>query len=219
MQQEVLFEEEKHSEIGKVVVQLDKSEEDLALETTMKKIYGALVVLSLFFSVWLVYRYFYIKKTNRIILSQERKISALKHKQLQQEIETKEKELVSKVLQLAQDKEVLQEIVKEIEEAGQGALAQKIQKRVSPINQWKEFEDQFLKVHTTFFEALKKRAPTLTKRETQLCAFLKLNMSSKDMAGLTNLSLTYIEVTRSSIRKKLGLETKINLIGFLQELN
>ncbi|MBS2213475.1 tetratricopeptide repeat protein [Carboxylicivirga mesophila] len=84
---------------------------------------------------------------------------------------------------------------------------------------WEEFELRFQNVHTDFYKKLEKVAPDLTPSELKICAFLKLNMNSKEISALIHQSTKSVEVKRSRIRKKLGItNTDVNLIKFLSEL-
>jgi DNA-binding CsgD family transcriptional regulator len=78
-----------------------------------------------------------------------------------------------------------------------------------------EFELMFRQLHPAFYEKLLARCPSLTKSEMQVCALLRLNLSSKDIARLLCLSLSTVETTRHHIRKKLDLESVDNLCSFL----
>lgn len=78
-----------------------------------------------------------------------------------------------------------------------------------------DFELTFTQLHHGFFERLLQSAPELSKSEIMVCALLRLNLSSKDIARLLNLSLSTVDVTRHHIRRKLGLDVKDNLTAFL----
>lgn len=78
-----------------------------------------------------------------------------------------------------------------------------------------EFELLFKQLHASFYEKLLLCAPDLTKTELQVCAMLRLNLSSKDIARLINLNVSTIEITRHHIRKKLNLEHSDTLTTFL----
>jgi DNA-binding CsgD family transcriptional regulator len=78
-----------------------------------------------------------------------------------------------------------------------------------------EFETRFLGVYDSFFERLKDIAPELTPAELRVAAMLRLNFSSKEIAGLTNRTVGTVENLRSNLRKKLKLEEKDNLIQVL----
>ena len=81
---------------------------------------------------------------------------------------------------------------------------------------WEEFELRFQQVHEAFFEKLKAISPDLTPAELKICAFLRLNLKTKEIASITHLSIRSIEVTRSNIRKKLKISnSETNLLSFL----
>ena len=81
-----------------------------------------------------------------------------------------------------------------------------------------EFETRFLGVYESFYEKLRELIPDLSPAEAKFCAFIKLNFSTKEISFITNRSPRTIDNTRSRIRKKLGLETDVNLHTFLAEL-
>jgi tetratricopeptide (TPR) repeat protein len=78
-----------------------------------------------------------------------------------------------------------------------------------------DFELVFKQIHGSFYEKLLAVCPELSKSELQVCALLRLNLSSKDIARLTNLNLSSIEMTRYHIRKKLQMEQGENLTAYL----
>ncbi len=79
----------------------------------------------------------------------------------------------------------------------------------------KDFELLFTQLHGGFYEKLLVVNPDFSRNELQLCAFLRLNLSSKDIARLTNLSLSSVEITRHHIRQKLNIDLKISLTCYL----
>jgi tetratricopeptide (TPR) repeat protein len=81
-----------------------------------------------------------------------------------------------------------------------------------------EFEQLFRHLHPGFYEKLLEMSPTLSKTELLISAMIRLNLASKDIVNLINLSLATIESTRSHIRKKLNLESKENLTTFLMSI-
>jgi DNA-binding CsgD family transcriptional regulator len=80
---------------------------------------------------------------------------------------------------------------------------------------WKEFELRFQNVHTSFYKKLSHDYPDLTANELRICAFLKLNMSTKDIAAITYQTTNSIKVARWRLRQKFGLEKDSNLVSFL----
>jgi DNA-binding CsgD family transcriptional regulator len=84
---------------------------------------------------------------------------------------------------------------------------------------WKEFELRFNQVHSDFYNNLRKLYPDLSPAEEKLCAFLRLNMSSKEIAAITQQSIKSVEVARARLRKKLNLtNTTSNLVTHLSNL-
>ena len=88
-------------------------------------------------------------------------------------------------------------------------------KTLHRTSMWEEFETRFVNVHKDFFDTLHKINPNLTPTEIKICSFIRLNMTSKDIAILTNRSLRTIEGNRTSIRKKLNLNISDSLTKYL----
>jgi len=116
-----------------------------------------------------------------------------------------EKLLALKPLLLAENKVWLQEIVRE--------MRSNIDNTV-----WGEFEVRFQQVHKDFYLKLSERYPDLTPNETKLCAFMRLNMTSKDISAITFQSIKSIQVARARLRKKMGIARDENLVTILQQL-
>ncbi len=116
-----------------------------------------------------------------------------------------EKLLKSKMYFTKDNQEVIHKIITELQ---------------SYIDQdtWAEFELRFQQVHNDFYTALNELHPDLTTNEKKLCAFLKLNMSTKDISSITYQSVKSISAARSRLRKKLNIESEdINLVNFLSQ--
>jgi hypothetical protein len=84
---------------------------------------------------------------------------------------------------------------------------------------WEEFEIRFSKTHAGFFEKLMHSFPELTLNERRLCAFLRLDMTTKEVSTITGQSIRAIEIARTRLRKKLNLsQTETSLFEFLSSL-
>ena len=81
--------------------------------------------------------------------------------------------------------------------------------------QWGQFEIHFDRVHNGFFKTLRERFPQLTENDLRFCAYLRLNVSNKDIAALMNISLRGVEAARGRIRKKIGLSPSDSLEAFM----
>ena len=80
---------------------------------------------------------------------------------------------------------------------------------------WKDFEARFEKVHVQFFKNLSKSYPDLTVNEKRLCAYLRLNMTTKEIAAMIHATPRAVEQARYRLRKHLGLGRDEDLANFL----
>ena len=175
-----------------------------------------------------------ISTISSLLLVAQRKSTRLKHQlaeqeneQLKNNMEIKNQELVSKALMISTLNEQLdkfQSHFKEIKSSLTKESAQKIEILINdlsyslPEKAWTEFEKRFGSVHQSFVTNLSATYPDLSPAELRLCSLLKLNMSSKEIALLTNRSVGSVDNLRSKVRNKLGLDAEANLTSFLMKL-
>ena len=81
------------------------------------------------------------------------------------------------------------------------------------------FDVNFEKINHDFFEKLKQIDASLSKRELRLCAFIKMDLTNKEIAPLLNISIRGVETSRYKVRKKLKLSHDDNFIHFLEGLS
>ncbi|MDR1225547.1 MAG: hypothetical protein LBK47_01440 [Prevotellaceae bacterium] len=151
----------------------------------------------------------------------EQKITKLKNEKLESEVLYKSKELASTTMAIIQKKNVLLELKKELQKEDSAknikSILRIINKNLSYEDDWKVFQSNFDLIHDRFFRNLKKRTPTLTAHDLQLCAYLRLNLSTKEIAQLMGNSVRGVEVARYRLRKKLQLPQEVNLNEFMIE--
>lgn len=159
----------------------------------------------------------------------EQKLFKLKTEKLQAELESKGREVTNSAMNIVYKNELLQKIKDEIDHLKDKEgkkLADEQLKRLQKIidesmsdeRDWNLFETSFNETHENFFKKLKTGHPDLVPNDLKLCAYLRLNMSSKEMASLLNISLRGVEIRRYRLRKKLELPHDKNLVEFLMEL-
>jgi DNA-binding CsgD family transcriptional regulator len=85
-------------------------------------------------------------------------------------------------------------------------------------HEWEQFSAHFDDVHTNYLKTLKERYPDLTTSDLKLCAYLRLNLSSKEIAQLMNISIRGVETGRYRVRKKLEIPNDISLFDFLSTI-
>ncbi|MGM0377804.1 MAG: helix-turn-helix transcriptional regulator, partial [Bacteroidota bacterium] len=95
-------------------------------------------------------------------------------------------------------------------------LTKKIDSNISGDDEeWKVFEYNFNQAHETFLQTLKNEYPDLTPSDLRLCAFLRINLTSKEIAPLMGISVRGVENHRYRLRKKLGLDAETDLTEFI----
>ena len=161
----------------------------------------------------------------------ENEIVALKNQKLQYELRHKSQDLASSTMNLIRKNEILFEINNKLEKIGENIsdktdptiIVKRIQKMQDEIkrniehdNNWKKFQENFDLVYENYLKRLGEQYPVLTVSDKKLCAYLKMDLSSKDIAPLLNMSFRSVEMSRYRLRKKLTLERDINLTEFLQ---
>lgn len=145
--------------------------------------------------------------------------------ELQNQINQKNAELVTQTSFIIHKNELIEKIRALIDEFYMKNKSTVLQQLIYKINSllnhnldteedWKNFLIKFEEKHTDFFKRLKTEYPTLTSSDLRLCACLKLNMETKDIASLMNLSVRAVENNRYRLRKKLDLRTEQNLNEF-----
>lgn len=145
-------------------------------------------------------------------------------KSLEVELQSSQREMAVKAMQMAHLNELSFEVSQKLKDISQNVSSNNKAKindlinnldKVSPKIAWKEFETRFENVHHDFYNVLRELYPELTPTEIKICSFLRLNMTSKDIAVLTSRSVRTIESTRTNIRKKLNLSPETSLTGYL----
>ena len=160
----------------------------------------------------------------------ESEIVVLKNKNLEAEINFKNSELASSAMHLVKKGELLTKIKAELNHVMKGfenpqaaAEMKKIIKSLSEDDnmdkEWESFTKHFDKVHSDFVACLKAKHPAITGNELKLCAYLRMNLSTKEIAQLMNISVRGVEISRYRLRKKLNLTSETNLFNYLISLN
>ncbi len=161
----------------------------------------------------------------------ESEITHLRNEKLDAEIKHKNTELANTTMNLVQKKEFMLKLKKELQQlqkdinqknvkAGDDNVElKKILKLLSEEekvdDEWDNFTLHFNSVHGDFLTILKKKYPELTPHDLRLCAYLRMNLSSKEIMPLLGISLRGVEISRYRLRKKLALPTEANLVEYL----
>ncbi|MCW3073613.1 MAG: hypothetical protein JWP69_682 [Flaviaesturariibacter sp.] len=156
----------------------------------------------------------------------EKELIKLRNEKLEAEIAHKNTELASTAMHLVQKGEMMTKIKEEMtrikKNLDSGKTSDDFKKIIKTLNEedkinedWENFAIHFDKVHSDFLTALKNKYPALTPNELKLSAYLRMNLSSKEVAQLMNISVRGVEISRYRLRRKLQLSTEMNLFEFL----
>ncbi len=155
----------------------------------------------------------------------EKQIVKLENEKLEAEIQHKNKEMASATMHLVKKGELISRIKEELQKLYKGAeegRSDALKKMIKILDEedkmdadWEHFTIHFDKAHNDFFVALKKKHVNLTPNELKLCAYLRMNLSTKEMAQLMNISVRGVEISRYRLRKKLQLPTEVSLFTYL----
>lgn len=158
-----------------------------------------------------------------------RKQKELEAKTLEDEVKAKSKLIAQNAMSLIRKNEILTEIKNELvsqkQELGSAYPDKYYRKMLSAINSqisteedWSIFQKNFDRIHSGFFQTLMERYPELTATDLRFCAYLCLNLSSKEIASMMNISLKGVEAARYRIRRKIGLPSQQSLTEFLLKI-
>ncbi|MCG8305900.1 MAG: hypothetical protein MI975_00815 [Cytophagales bacterium] len=156
----------------------------------------------------------------------ERKLIEIRNENLRNEIKLRNSRLAKSTFSLIHKNNSLiaikEELSKVKDELGVrfpgkyfNRIIRNIDRGITSENDWKMFEQSFSEVHENFLHKLKDEYPDLTPADIQLCAYLKMNLSSKEIASLLNITVRGVEIRRYRLRKKLNLNHDTNLVEFI----
>lgn len=142
---------------------------------------------------------------------------------LELELQTKSSEVAGKSLSIAKQSEMIENIQSILDsEKDFNKLKSEIKKaiKINEVNkhEWEIFETNLNQIHNEFIINLSKKYPNLTPKDIKLCVYLKMNLSSKEIAPMMNISFRGVELHRYRLRKKLNLSQEENLSKFLLSL-
>ncbi len=159
----------------------------------------------------------------------ETQILNLQKEILETELDQKRKELTAMAISMVDKNEYLLTLKEQAEAIGKSKpedvgpmvriIIRSINLNARGEESWQVFETQFKAIHRGFMEYLSSSYSELSIMELKVCSLLKINLSSKEMASILNISVRTIEDHRSNIRKKIGIDKDINLNQFITQIN
>ena len=199
------------------------------------------LIISILF-LWNIYKKYKVIKDNietirnkdRIIFEQEKALIQNEKEIVEQKLELQNKELSSKLMKIYQHQEIIENITTELvgiknelnsTSKGSKEASGKVQNIINQISTsnneqlWSEFEATFNETNPDYLKRLSEKFPELTPNDLKLCIFLNMNLRTKEISVITQQNIKTIEVARTRLRKKLGLDnTTTNISAFLKQV-
>jgi DNA-binding CsgD family transcriptional regulator len=208
-------------------------------KSTLANIVYVLIVILLLIAIYYYILHLFSVKREKLKLEQEeirkkeiekreQQIMLLENEKLESELTIKSKKLAESTMTIIKKNEILVSIKDEIVQQKNilgsqypykyyDKVIRLLDDNLSSEDDWAIFQTNFDRIHENFFRNLHTTYPELTSNDLRFCAYLRLNLSSKDIAHLMNISLKGVEVGRYRIRKKIGLPSTKSLTEFMIE--
>lgn len=158
----------------------------------------------------------------------KRELLEEKHQNLKRQFDENSKKLINFSVMISRYEKEMHTVANDLKRIYQIPSSKKVEEIVkqavfalendSNHNNWIKFKEYFDQVHAGFFKKLLQKYPDLTQNELKICAFIRLNMITKEIADITFQSTRSIEVARYRLRQKLNLNTNDNLYHFLASI-
>ena len=178
------------------------------------------------------YKNYYHKKEDKLIeennllleikeLENEQQLMRIRNEQLSQDVDSKSRELAMSTMSLNSKNELLAFIKEDLKNTNENenrsikSVISTINKNISKDDTWNVFKEAFDSADKDFLKKLKLAHPSLTPNDLRLCAYLRLNLSSKEVAPLLNISVRSVEIKRYRLRKKMDLSHEQGLVEYI----
>lgn len=160
-------------------------------------------------------------------LKRQQELIKLRNEKLRIDNLYKSKELANSTMGVIKKNQFLTDLKEELEKIREYAeknklvtgdikdVIKKINRDIDNEENWKVFEDYFDRVHEKFLKRMKDKYPILTSKDLRLSAYLRMNLSTKEIAPLMNITVRGVEISRYRLRKKLELDRNENLNDYL----
>jgi DNA-binding CsgD family transcriptional regulator len=168
-------------------------------------------------------------REKKIKETKEKELIRLRNEKLNADLSFKSQELANSTMAIIKKNEFLLELKETLKsqkedlgtrfpEKHYSRLVRKIDNNISSMDDWKVFEFHFEKAHEKFLHKLINKYPQLSHSDLRLCAYLRMNLTSKEIAPLLRISYRGVENHRYKLRKKLLLKKEVNLTDFILAL-
>jgi tetratricopeptide (TPR) repeat protein len=230
------FEQKFQSEQKDNKIAILKNESELQRQNILLLSVSSFTLLAIIILLFILFRYkaSTLKKNaqlleqENVIHAQDSRIKENENRILQEQLESKNRELASKALEMIRFNDTITAIIEKLDGLDNNFNSSESSKHIRSIihelenqskqNIWIEFDKIFKNIHSDFYSKLLERCPDLSPTEIKTAALLKLNLTTKEIAAITFKSEGGIKTTRYRLRKKLELSSDDKLIPFLMQI-
>jgi AraC family chitin signaling transcriptional activator len=211
--------------------------------TVLKPWYDTNLAIIIYFLLFLILAHFinkaylnyYRKQREKLIeennllleiqeLESEKQLMKVRNEQLSLDVDSKNKELAVSTMSLNSKNELLAFIKEDLKKTSENgtsnvkSVISTINKNITEEDSWSIFKEAFDNADKDFLKRIKHAHPALTPNDLRLCAYLRLNLSSKEVAPLFNISVRSVEIKRYRLRKKMDLQHEKGLVEYIMEV-
>ncbi len=224
-QEEVAMLQEQY-EAEKREHQIEVLAKEAEIEAQKKTGLAIILVVSILGAVLIINREVQRRKKARQLHQAQLDLKEAQEKMLKEELEFKNRELTSKALHIAQKNEVLEKLRSDLAELSKQQGATECVREVTNTlklervidGNWEQFTQQFTELNPDFYQRLKSVGDGMTKSDLRLAALLRMNLSSKEIASMLNISSEGVKKARQRFRKKVNIESEESLEAFVLAL-
>lgn len=159
------------------------------------------------------------KKLELIDLKNKEEMMKLRNSNLQKSVESKNREIAAATMATIKTNKFLHQILEDLKNLNPGpdvnGIIRTIRRSLDKGDDWKFFEEAFNNTDPNFIKNLKNLHPKLTQSDLKLCAYLRLNLTTKEIAPLFGISSRSVEIKRYRLRKKMNLKSGVTLIDHI----
>ena len=192
------------------------------IDTAGARILILAIIILLIAGSQFIYRWYFKRIQKDLLDKKQQQITALTNEKLNQEIKSKGKELANSTLSLVKKNELLNQIKQALKNVSTKTdvanVLLLIDANIEKEDDWELLKSAFNNVDKDFMKALHENHNNLTHNDLRLCTYLRLNLSSKEIAQLLNISTKSVEVKRYRLRKKLDLAHEQSLTDYIMNL-
>lgn len=214
---EKLLNNQKSLEIARIQTDFEESNTKLTKDNALLKLYLLLTIL-LITIIFFIFALIHLKNKHKIDINYEKQIQETLEEEkskVESNLDERNRELTFYSLQIMQQQETNECLVEKLQARFADcssdvrkelqAVVRELERETNHRQIWEEFEHRFISVNPKFYANLIDQHQNLTQNERRLCAFLKLNMTTKEISSITGQTPHSINVARTRLRKKLGL--------------